>query len=236
MFKPVKGTRVYEEIVTEIKNLISEGKLKSGDQLPTERELSETFRVSRTSVREAFRILESQGLLEIRQGHGTYIAPKPVESLVQPLASILLNEKDNQIDLFEMRRLIEPQLALLAAERATPEEIAKMENILKNQEAQIARGDTGIDADKKFHYALAEATKNAMLLHVVNTIMEFLVHSRDSYLQVKERPQKSLIYHKKILSAIKERDRELAVRTMREHIEDIEKKLFGGSKKLKNKN
>ena len=117
LFKPVKKTRVYEEIVAKIKDMIDKGRFKSGDQLPVERELAEVFRVSRSSVREAIRSLESQGLLESRQGNGTYIAKHPVESLVKPLASVICSEKDGQRELFEMRRLIEPQLAFLAAER-----------------------------------------------------------------------------------------------------------------------
>ncbi len=225
MFKPIKKTRVYEEIVSEIKNLINQGRLKAGDQLPTERELSETFKVSRTSVREAFRILESQGFLESRPGNGTYIAHNTIDSLVQPLASFILQEKDHQLELFEMRRLLESQLAYLAAERATPEDVTKMEKILSRQEEQIAEGGTGMDADNAFHHALAEATKNRILLHIINTTMEFIDESRESYLLGEERAKKSLTHHKKILSAIKAGDRELAAKAMLEHIEDIEKTL-----------
>ena len=225
MFKPIKKTRVYENIVSEIKNLINQGRLKAGDQLPTERELSETFKVSRTSVREAFRILESQGFLESRPGNGTYVTNNAIDSLVQPLASFILKEKDYQLELFEMRRLLESQLAYLAAERATPEDVTKMEKILSRQEEQIAEGGTGMDADNAFHHALAEATKNRILLHIINTTMEFIDESRESYLLGEERAKKSLTHHKKILSAIKAGDRELAAKAMLEHIKDIEKTL-----------
>jgi DNA-binding FadR family transcriptional regulator len=126
LFKPVKKTRVYEEIVVKVKHMIEKGRLHSGDQLPSERELAEVFNVSRSSVREALRSLETQGYLESRQGDGTYIARQPVESLVNPLATVIFSEKDGQMELFEMRRLIEPQLAYLAAERATPEEIVML--------------------------------------------------------------------------------------------------------------
>ena len=143
LFKPVKKTRVYEEIVAKIKDMIDKGRFKSGDQLPVERELAEVFRVSRSSVREAIRSLESQGLLESRQGNGTYIAKHPVESLVTPLASIICSEKDGQRELFEMRRLIEPQLASLAAERATEEEILQMEKALSLQKQEIFQGGVG---------------------------------------------------------------------------------------------
>ncbi len=225
MFKPIKKTRIYEEIVDEIKDLINQGRLKWGDQLPTERELSETFKVSRTCVREAFRILESQGFLESRPGNGTYVTSNAIDSLIQPLASFILKEKDYQLELFEMRRLLESQLAYLAAERATPENMIKMEKILRRQEEHIVNSETGSDSDSEFHHALAEATNNRILLHVMNTTMEFLAESRESYLLGEERAKKSLPHHKKIFSAIKKGDGELAAQAMHEHIEDVEKTL-----------
>jgi len=229
MFKPVKRTRVYEEIVVKIKDMFDKGRLKSGDQLPGERELSEVFQVSRSSVREALRTLESQGFLESRQGDGTYIASKPVESLVSPLASVIFSEKDSQMELFEMRRMIEPQIAYLAAERATQEEIAMMEQALVLQEEAIARGETGTDVDKSFHYIMAKATRNKVLLRLTDSMRDLLAESRDKYLQVEGRPVKSISRHRQVLDAIKARDGELAAQVMLEHMQDIEECLFAGN-------
>ena len=229
LFKPVKKTRVYEEIVVKIKDMLENGRLKSGDQLPGERELSEVFRVSRSSVREALRTLETQGFLESRQGDGTYIASKPVESLVNPLASVIFSEKDSQMELFEMRRLIEPQLAYLAAERATQEEIAMMEQALVLQEEAVAKGETGTDVDKSFHYIMAKATKNKVLLRLTDSMRDLLAESRDKYLQVEGRPDKSISRHRQVLDAIKARDGELAAQVMLEHVVDIEECLFAGN-------
>ena len=229
LFKPVKKTRVYEEIVVKIKDMLENGRLKSGDQLPGERELSEVFQVSRSSVREALRTLETQGFLESRQGDGTYIASNPVESLVSPLASVIFSEKDSQMELFEMRRLIEPQLAYLAAERATQEEIAMMEQALVLQEEAVARGETGTDVDKSFHYIMAKATKNKVLLRLTDSMRDLLAESRDKYLQVEGRPGKSISRHRQVLDAIKARDGELAAQVMLEHVVDIEECLFVGN-------
>lgn len=228
LFKPVKKTRVYEEIVSKIKDMLENGRLKSGDQLPGERELSEVFQVSRSSVREALRTLETQGYLESRQGEGTYIASKPVESLVSPLASVIFTEKDSQMELFEMRRLIEPQIAFLAAERATPEEIAMMEQALIQQEEAVARGETGTDVDKSFHYLMAKATKNKVLLRLTDSMRDLFARSRDKYLQVEGRPGKSISRHRQVLDAIKAKDGELAAQVMLEHVQDIEECLFAG--------
>ncbi len=229
MFKPVKKTRVYEEIVIKIKEMIEQGRLKSGDQLPGERELSDVFHVSRSSVREALRSLESKGYLESRQGDGTYIASNPVESLVSPLASVIFSEKDSQMELFEMRRLIEPQLAYLAAERATEEEIARMEEALVLQEQAIAEGETGTETDRAFHYLMAKATNNKVLLHLTDHMRDLLAVSRAKYLQVEGRPEKSIARHRQVLDAIKARDGELAAQVMLDHVLDIESCLFAGN-------
>ena len=235
MFKPIKKAKVYEEIVAKIKDMVEKGRFKSGDQLPVERELAEVFRVSRSSVREAFRSLESQGFIESRQGDGTYIASQPVEALVRPLASVIFTEKDDQMELFEMRRMIEPDLAYLAAERATEEEIAMMEKVLDLQEDQIARGEYGTDVDRNFHYIMARAARNKALLRVTDNVMDLLAESREQYLQVEGRPQKSILRHREVLEAIRARDPERAEKCMLEHLVDIETSLFGATERRRSR-
>ena len=137
---PIKSTRIYEEIVRQIKAMIAEGRLKSGDRLPPERDLAEKFVVSRTSVREALRALESLGLVEIRPGEGTFVREVSVEALIEPLALVMASQREAIGELFEARRLLEPAIAALAAGRATPEEIQEMERILDEQAKEIARG------------------------------------------------------------------------------------------------
>ncbi len=235
MFKPIKKAKVYEEIVAKIKEMVEKGRFKAGDQLPVERELAEVFRVSRSSVREALRSLESQGFIESRQGDGTYIASQPAESLVSPLASVIFTEKDDQMELFEMRRMIEPDLAYLAAERATEEEIALMEEVLALQEEQIARGESGKDVDKNFHYLLSRAAKNKALLRITDNIIDLLAESREQYLQVEGRPQKSILRHREVLDAIRAGDPDRAEKCMLEHLMDIETSLFGAAGRRKSK-
>ncbi len=226
MFEPIRKTKVYEEIVLKVIDMIEQGMLKSGDQLPSERELSETFEVSRSSVREALRALESQGFLESKHGDGTYVAHQPIEALIDPLVSIIFAEKDSQIELFEMRRLIEPKLVSLAAQRAKPEDLDELEEILEVQEEQVAQGNVGMDFDKTFHEKLVEITNNTILIRIMNSMMDCLAQSRDRSLQVDGRPKKSLERHREIIDAIKSGDCELAEMVMRKHLEDIEGILF----------
>src|SRR5205085_11974073 len=138
---PIKSTRIYEEIVRQIKTMIAEGRLKSGDQLPPERDLAEKFLVSRTSVREALRVLESVGLIEIRPGEGTFVREVSVDALVEPLALVLLSQREMIGELFEARRLLEPTIAGLAARRAAREEVQEMERLLDEQAKEITAGN-----------------------------------------------------------------------------------------------
>jgi GntR family transcriptional repressor for pyruvate dehydrogenase complex len=102
-----------------------------------------------------------------------------------------------------MRQLLESQLAYLAAERATPENMSKMEKILKRQEEQIANGEIGLDSDSDFHHELAEAANNRILLHIINTTKEFLAESRESYLLGEERAKKSFPQGKNLSSLLR---------------------------------
>lgn len=226
MFKPVKKTRIHEEIVTKVKQMIEQGRLKSGDRLPTERELSEAFKVSRPSVREALRALESQGFLVSRQGDGTYVSKKPIETIIEPFASVIVKEKFDQQELFEMRRLIEPQLAYLAAERATAADIAKMEEQIRIQEEELLSGEPLPTPERTLHDLLFRAAKNKILVRIMDSLMDSLAESRDKYLQIESRPQRSLARHKEILAAVKAGDAPLAADIMREHLEETESMLF----------
>ena len=219
--KAIKKTRVYEDIVAQVKNLISHGKLRPGDQLPSERELSETFRVSRTSVREAIRALESLGFIETKQGEGTYITSS-VETLLATLPSTLFQRRDFLLQVFEARKILEPAIAALAAERATAEEVAQLETILKEQARQITEGETGVEADTRFHSAFAEASKNGVLLKLNDAIVDSLRETRERSLQARGRPARSLAGHREILQAIQTGNPTRAKEAMHNHLEAIE--------------
>ena len=177
--EPVKSTRIYEEIVRQVKQLIAEGRLKSGDRLPPERDLAEKFRVSRTSVREALRALQSRGLIEIRAGEGAFVRDVSVETLIEPLALVILPHREAVGELFEARRLLEPAIAALAARRATREEIPEMERILEDQAKEVAAGRTGMVQDAALHAAIANSAHNRAITRIVNALMDLLTQSRE---------------------------------------------------------
>jgi GntR family transcriptional repressor for pyruvate dehydrogenase complex len=232
MLKAVRKKRAYEDIVKQIRHLVEKGKLKRGDQLPTERELSETFKVSRATVREAIFSLETMKLVDRRQGDGTYVIASSEEALVQPLAATLFHEKDDLIDIFFLRKIVEPEIAQLAAENATPEELNELAEILREQEEEVVGGKDSIQADSEFHHLLARMARNRILERLLLALLDLLSKTREKYLQTEERKQKSLQGHREVLAAIKNRSAPGARQAMRRHLENVEdillKKKKGG--------
>jgi GntR family transcriptional regulator, transcriptional repressor for pyruvate dehydrogenase complex len=226
--EPIKSTRIYEEIVRQIKAMIAEGRLKSGDQLPPERDLAEKFLVSRTSVREALRALESLGLVEIRPGEGTFVREVSVESLIQPLALVMMSQREAIGELFEARRLIEPLIASLAAVRATADEVQEMERILDEQAKEVAAGRTGLTQDAQFHTALAGASHNRAITRIVNALIDLLAQSREESLTGAGRPERSHRDHRRVLDAIVKHDGTAARQAMVDHIVAVEALVLGG--------
>jgi GntR family transcriptional repressor for pyruvate dehydrogenase complex len=221
-FEAIKKTKLYEKVAQQIQGLIRDGLLKPGDKLPPERELAETFQVSRSSLRDAIRTLEVMGLVEPRQGEGTIVCELSAESLVSPLSTMLLGKRELVGELLDMRLILEPPLAARAAAHVTPEELNYMEDVLARQKEKVDRGELAVEEDSEFHYTIASAAKNSVVLKVVDVFMDLLRESRARSLQVKGRLQKSFAGHRRILNAIRRHDAAEAELAMRRHIEEIE--------------
>jgi GntR family transcriptional repressor for pyruvate dehydrogenase complex len=232
MLKAVRKKRAYEDIVKQIRHLVEKGRLKRGDQLPTERDLSETFKVSRATVREAIFSLETMKLVDRRQGDGTYVIASSEEALIQPLATTLFHEKDDLIDIFFLRKIIEPEVAQLAAENTTPEEINELEEVLREQEEEVVKGKDPIQADSEFHHQLARMARNRVLERLLLALLDLLSKTREKYLQTEERKQKSIQGHREILMAVKNGNSKGAQQAMHRHLQNVEdillKKKKGG--------
>jgi GntR family transcriptional repressor for pyruvate dehydrogenase complex len=219
--EPVKRSRIYEHIVGQINALIREGRWAPGDQIPPERELAERFKVSRTSVREALRALEMQGIIDSRQGGGTFVRTGDTEMLVGPLAAAILRGRRELAEVLEVRELIEPGIARLAARRATAEHVAELETLLQRQRECIAAERSFVEEDTAFHYTLAKAADNHILLRLHNVILDVLRESRQSYLHVPNRPQMSLRGHEAMLAAVKAKDTDAAYHASLAHITEV---------------
>lgn len=230
MLKPVRKKRAYEEIVEQIRFLIKKRKLKRGDDLPNERELSETFKVSRATVREAILSLKTMKLVDRGEGKGTFVIASSEEALVQALAAALFEEKSDLIAIFSLRKLLEPEVAFLASENSTPEEINELAKILENQEIEVASNKDPTQTDINFHHLLARMARNKVLERLLVASDLTVGQTRQRYLQTQERKQKSFNGHKDILIAIKNRDGTGARQAMRRHLDAIESIVFNKRK------
>lgn len=230
-FHAIHKTRVSKEIIDQVRDLISSGRLGPGDRLPSERELALTFNVGRSTVREAIRSMESLGLVEVRAGEGTFLAGPTAERTLDPLSANLFQAWGTHFKLFEVRAVLEPALAALAARRATSEQVDAMRGILADQERQVLRGESGKKEDTAFHQLIAEATGNEILHRIADSLMTMLSQTRETSLQRGGRPIRSYKQHQAILEAIETRNPRAAERRMREHIRSIERLIFSSHQK-----
>lgn len=228
LFKPIRLKKLSEEIVEQIKTLITDGELKPGEKIPSERELASLLGVSRPSVREAIMVLETMGLLESRQGGGTYVRSL-TDSTLGPLSALLEDNPQLLEELLEVRMGLECWSAYLAASRATDKEIKKIGDSVEEMASQAASGGWSSDVDSRFHYAITTATHNTMQLHVLNTIHGlFLATIEVSLTKLYSQPQYIEVLlgqHQAIYHAIADRDSDAARRAMGAHLEWVKATL-----------
>lgn len=228
-FGAIRRNKVYEDVAKQIARYITDN-LQPGDKLPPERQLADILQVSRSSVRDAIRTLELMGMVEPRQGAGTVVREAPAHPAVTSISSVLMLKRKSIAELLDVRKMLEPPLAARAATNASDEELAEMEDILKRQQQKVMRGETAIEEDTEFHYAIALSANNDVILKVLDVLMDLLRDTRERSLQVEGRIQKSFAGHEQILAALKRRDPKGAQAAMLRHIDDIEhivlKKLY----------
>lgn len=226
--KPVTRQSISEKIVGQLRKMIDEGRLKPGDRLPAERALAEMFGVSRTTVREGIKCLAESGVLESRQGAGTFVSE--VGSRKESAILSLLSGDHDMRDVFAVRKMLEPEIAALAAQKRTSTDLFHLESVLGEQEEAIRSGDTGSDYDERFHQLLAEASKNPVLLEMVRALHDSFAESRAEITQSDARKVASLEAHKSIVEAVRNRHGMQAERAMREHLDEVEDIIFGNQK------
>jgi DNA-binding FadR family transcriptional regulator len=176
MFKQVRLTKAYQDVVEQIQEAIIAGTLKPGSQLPAERDLKERFGVSRGTLREALRVLEQKGLIEIRPGvsGGSIVREVNSEQLSENLGLLIRNRTVSLRDLAEFREGIEGKVAALAARRAGEQDLATLRGLLAEAEGYLKQGRTGWDAfirtDEKLHMALARISANQLFISVLESV------------------------------------------------------------------
>jgi GntR family transcriptional repressor for pyruvate dehydrogenase complex len=219
--KPITKSRLSEAAIEQIKELIVSRKKEPGSKLPSERELVDQLKISRASVREALRMLEIIGLVEVKPGKGTYV--KGVNGdLFLPLNNWLSSHKETLHNHFEARLVLEPAAAGFAALRATQSDIRKLEEALATFNEKLAEDDMVglIIADIRFHSLIGAATGNKTIEILMDTITRFLFDGWKATLRVEGRPRKTVAEHNKILQAIIEKDEKKAKTSMENHLKN----------------
>src|SRR5215469_6616308 len=222
VYRAVKTSRLYEQIVQQVEESILNGQLKPGDQLPAERDLAQRFGVSRTAVREAVKALREKGLVEAYSGKGTFITDGTTQAVRQSLdLMVKIGQTEGTNHLAELRAILEPEIAALAAARIQDPELVTMREAVSIMDASGKDPEAYIEADLDFHLALAEAAANPLILSLLDSIVGLLREQRLKIFRVPGGPERGQIHHKKILEAVERRDIQKAREEMRAHLSQV---------------
>jgi GntR family transcriptional repressor for pyruvate dehydrogenase complex len=205
----------------QIQDLVRSGDLRGGDRLPSERELSEYLGVSRTVVREAIKLLKAVGLVRVKQGVGTFIAEPGPDALEAPISAFMGSGPKVISDLHQVREILEPQIAVLAAQSITDDQIAGLEQSLREMEDNLLQLQKHIEADQRFHSILAEATQNSVLQLLVYSIVDLTQKERHLSFASAGATERGCYHHRRILEAIRSRDPEWTRQEMQAHLKQI---------------
>lgn len=222
MFSSIKTERIYEQIVSQIHELIKEGHLKPGTKLPGERKMAESLNCSRSSLREALRVLESDGIIVSKAGGGRYI--QNVKENISPeyeFDSVNLLEKSAILYFLEAREVLEPKIVKIAIERASNKDIEELGKVLKEMEERFKYPDEEVKNDSIFHLKLAEMTGNFVFVSMLEMNLNMIRKIRRKTLITSSRYRDSLEEHKEIFEAIKIRDSNKAEKLILYHLQNL---------------
>jgi GntR family transcriptional repressor for pyruvate dehydrogenase complex len=222
VYKTVRASRLYEQIVQQIEASILKGTLKPGDQLPAERELAQQFGVSRTAIREAVKALREKGLVEAYSGRGTFITNGTSQAIRQSLDLLVkIGQPEGSAHLVEVREILEPEIAALAAGRADDQDRDALREAVAVMDRARQDSDAFIEADLDFHLSLAEAAANPIILSLIDSIVGLLREQRMRTFYVQGGPERGQYHHNRILEAIEQRDPDKAREYMRAHLQQV---------------
>lgn len=226
-YKQIKPKKIYEEVAEEIVEMIKSGKIKPGEKLDSVQTLAESFQVSRSAIREALSALKAMGLIDMRQGEGTYVKEFDSEQLSFPLSTAFLMNKNDVTQLLEVRKILEIGVVAAAAEKRTDENLSAMKMALNGMKLAYGNEELGEKADFAFHLALAEASQNELLkslmLHVSSLLIETMRETRKICLFSKKTSVVRLYdEHLVIYEAIVNKNPKQAQQAMKDHLQTVE--------------
>ncbi len=229
--KKIKPKKIYEEVAEILYEKIRAGELKPGDRLDSVEQLAEQLQVSRSAIREALSALKAMGLIEIKQGSGTFVKSIRANQLDFPLSTAMLTNKQDVSHLLEIRKIIEVGAAASAAMHRTEEDLQAMMQILDEMKRVQGDGELGEKVDFQFHSAISTASQNPLLATLLDQVsglmIETMRETRRLWLFSKKTTSEKLYdEHMQIFLAIKHQNEELAKQTMASHLSNVEKVLM----------
>jgi GntR family transcriptional repressor for pyruvate dehydrogenase complex len=219
--RPIPRHKLYELVADRILEDVSRGLLKAGQSLPPERVLADEYAVGRSSIREALRTLESRGVIE-GIGRGTFVVARNPNPLNQSLALLLAMRDGDMHELYEVRRILEVEMAALAANRRTDPDLERMRTGLDEMADGLQSRERYIGGDLTFHLAVVSAARNRIAAHMMQAIREVIRRALMSIYHIPGSPERSMDQHRQIYEAVAAGEPEAARERMREHLERVE--------------
>lgn len=240
-FKKIKPKKIYEEVANVLLEMIRNGELKPGDKLQSVQALAENFQVGRSAIREALTSLRAMGVVEMRQGEGTFVKEFNPDGIMYPLSQAYLMSDEQIEQLLEMRKILETGIVAAAAVKRTDSDLRQIGETLAEMKKAVGNEELGEKADLDFHMAIAKATQNHLLVrlmhHVSDLMAEAMKETRRLLLYSEDATMEKLNEeHERIYQAIVDRDKEAARKAMLKHLEGVEQVLMEAFADKKKKN
>ncbi len=223
--QPARKVTLIDSVKEQLLTLIREGHLKPGDSLPSERELMESLRVGRSSVREALQSLATMGVIEIRPGRGAFVRQPNTEDLLPADTLRVLLDRDTMIEIVEARTLLEGEMASMAAERATEEDLIRMADILEAMRQRMDDVEQSLALNAKFHLAIAQAAHNNVLLKMLQSVRDYLEDKLRELSQDPASMQQSLSDRRHMYDCIRSGNAKCAKEAMQKHLGTVRRQV-----------
>lgn len=233
MQERIRNQRLYEQVVERISAQIFDGRLKKGDQLPNERALADELGVSRTVIREAMKTLAKDGLVEVRTGQGTFVVDDTAGALKNSIQTLMRigQDEDRLRELVELRELLEPGVAALAARRAEAADLEALDASIAAMNDAMHDAGAFIRADNRFHKQLALASRNRLIPRILDSIVDLLHELRGAIFEIEGGPERGQAHHRTILAAVRDRDATAARLAMEDHLAQVKRDSEAAARK-----
>ncbi|MGE6258420.1 FadR/GntR family transcriptional regulator [Heyndrickxia sporothermodurans] len=229
-FKKIQAKKIYEQVADELVDMIRGGKLKPGEKLDSVQQLAENFSVGRSAIREALTSLRAMGLIELRQGEGTFVRKFDASDITYPIVQAILMNNEDIVHLLEVRKILETGAVIAAAQKHTNEDLENMEKALLEMKKATVNEELGEQADLAFHLAIVNSTHNPLLISLMSHVSDLMVQSMEETRKIWLYSKVSALevlyeQHKRILDCIEKRDAEQSRIAMLDHLVSVEDML-----------